>query len=46
MLWRDYLQSKLQAERNYSGTLLYRQKKDAGNISSGTSIVILLINEL
>ncbi|XP_050271226.1 serine/threonine-protein kinase BLUS1 isoform X2 [Quercus robur] len=31
---RDYLQSKHQAERNYSGTLLYRQKKDASNISS------------
>jgi serine/threonine-protein kinase OSR1/STK39 len=31
---RDYLQSKLPAERSYSGSLLYRQKKDASNISS------------
>ncbi len=46
MLWRDYLQSKLPAERSYSGSLLYRQKKDASNISSGMSIVILLVSEL
>ncbi|KAG2710395.1 hypothetical protein I3843_04G024800 [Carya illinoinensis] len=32
---RDYLQPKFQADRNYSGSLLYRQKKDANNISSG-----------
>ncbi|XP_041007541.1 serine/threonine-protein kinase BLUS1 isoform X2 [Juglans microcarpa x Juglans regia] len=31
---RDYLQPKFQADRNYSGSLLYRQKKDANNISS------------
>ncbi|KAB1209169.1 Serine/threonine-protein kinase fray2 [Morella rubra] len=31
---RDCLQPKFQAERNYSGSLLYRQKKDANNISS------------
>ncbi|KAL5540608.1 hypothetical protein UlMin_043183 [Ulmus minor] len=33
---RDYVQSKLQSERNYSGPLLYCQKRDANanNISS------------
>ncbi|KAH7532503.1 serine/threonine-protein kinase BLUS1 isoform X2 [Ziziphus jujuba] len=31
---RDYAQSKFQAERNYSGPLLYRQKRDSNNSSS------------
>ncbi|XP_022939013.1 serine/threonine-protein kinase BLUS1-like isoform X2 [Cucurbita moschata] len=31
---RDYLQSKLPSERNYSGPLLYRQKRDTNNVSS------------
>ncbi|KAF5479602.1 hypothetical protein F2P56_000411 [Juglans regia] len=31
---RDYLQTKFQAEQNYSGSILYRQKKDANKISS------------
>ncbi|KAE8021536.1 hypothetical protein FH972_007419 [Carpinus fangiana] len=31
---RDHLQSKFQCEHNYSGSLMYRQKKDANNISS------------
>ncbi|XP_022133673.1 serine/threonine-protein kinase BLUS1 isoform X3 [Momordica charantia] len=31
---RDYLQSKLPAERSYSGPLLYRQKRDTSNISA------------
>ncbi|KAM5581661.1 serine/threonine-protein kinase BLUS1 [Rosa sericea] len=31
---RDHLQSKHQPERNYSGPLLYRQKRDANNPTS------------
>ncbi|XP_062106858.1 serine/threonine-protein kinase BLUS1 [Humulus lupulus] len=31
---RDYQQSKFQSERNYSGSLLYRQKRDVNNPSS------------
>ncbi|XP_062151382.1 serine/threonine-protein kinase BLUS1 isoform X2 [Alnus glutinosa] len=31
---RDHLQSKFQGDRSYSGSLLYRQKKDGNNISS------------
>ncbi|XP_038891117.1 serine/threonine-protein kinase BLUS1 isoform X3 [Benincasa hispida] len=31
---RDYLQSKLPSERNHSGPLLYRQKRDTNNVSS------------
>ncbi|KAK9925307.1 hypothetical protein M0R45_033635 [Rubus argutus] len=31
---RDHLQSKQQPERNYSGPLLYRQKKDSNNPAS------------
>ncbi|XP_023534072.1 serine/threonine-protein kinase fray2-like isoform X1 [Cucurbita pepo subsp. pepo] len=31
---RDYVQSKFPSERNFSGPLLYRQKRDTNNISS------------
>ncbi|KAJ8750175.1 hypothetical protein K2173_014090 [Erythroxylum novogranatense] len=31
---RDYLQQKSQSDRNYSGPLLYRQKRETNNISS------------
>nr|XP_034898706.1 serine/threonine-protein kinase BLUS1 isoform X3 [Populus alba] len=31
---RDLLQPKYQSERNYSGTLLHRQKRDTNNLSS------------
>ncbi|KAJ4831512.1 hypothetical protein Tsubulata_004745 [Turnera subulata] len=31
---RDFLQPKYQSDRNYSGTLLYRSKKDGNNLSS------------
>ncbi|PON52509.1 Serine/threonine protein kinase [Parasponia andersonii] len=31
---RDYQQSKFQSERNYSGPLLYREKRDGNNPSS------------
>ncbi|XP_037492807.1 STE20-like serine/threonine-protein kinase isoform X2 [Jatropha curcas] len=31
---RDFLQPKYQSERNYSGPLLYRQKRDTNNLSS------------
>ncbi|OVA07582.1 Protein kinase domain [Macleaya cordata] len=33
---RDYLLPKYQFERNYSGTLLYRQRKDANNHASAS----------
>lgn len=38
ILCRDLLQPKYQSERNYSGPLLHRQKRDTNNLSSGMSI--------
>ncbi|XP_057993338.1 serine/threonine-protein kinase BLUS1 isoform X2 [Hevea brasiliensis] len=35
---RDFLQPKYQPERNYSGPLLYRQKRDANNLSSAEDL--------
>ncbi|KAF3444651.1 hypothetical protein FNV43_RR14344 [Rhamnella rubrinervis] len=35
---RDYVQSKFPPERNYSGPLLYRQKRDTNNSSSAEDI--------
>ena len=32
------MQSKFPSERNFSGPLLYRQKRDTNNISSGMSL--------
>ncbi|XP_021593479.1 serine/threonine-protein kinase BLUS1 isoform X3 [Manihot esculenta] len=36
---RDFLQPKYQPDRNYSGPLLYRQKRDANNPSSEGAVV-------
>jgi hypothetical protein len=38
ILCRDLLQPKYQSERNYSGPMLQRQKRDTNNLSSGMSI--------
>ncbi|KAH9790723.1 protein kinase domain-containing protein [Citrus sinensis] len=36
---RDSLQPKNQSERNYSGPLLYRQRRDTNNLPSGISAI-------
>ena len=37
MFWRDFPQPKFQSERNYSGPLSYRQRRETNNPSSGIS---------
>lgn len=37
---RDVFQPRYQSERNYSGPILYRQKRENNNLSSGMSMLV------
>ena len=41
-MWREYMQPKYTSERNYSGPLQYRQKKDIINPTSGNAFCIYI----
>lgn len=40
-LKRDYLQTKYSSERNHSGPLLYRQKRDTNNLPLGMRVFLV-----
>lgn len=46
LLWRELAQVRHQSDRNYSGPLPNRQKKDINNFTSGNHLVIAFFDVL